>query len=54
MLFPSFTSEIVPLVAVQQKARPLYPLQTAAVRHLTGSVTRTQGLRFAVVSLITN
>ncbi|KAK4255821.1 hypothetical protein QN277_008766 [Acacia crassicarpa] len=41
-------TEIVPLVAVQIKGRSSLP-QTAAVRHLTGSVTRTQGLRFAVV-----
>ncbi|KAI9085975.1 hypothetical protein K1719_032052 [Acacia pycnantha] len=41
-------SEIVPLVAVQRKGRSSLS-QTAAVRHLTGSVTRTQGLRFAVV-----
>ncbi|XP_054811100.1 6,7-dimethyl-8-ribityllumazine synthase, chloroplastic-like [Prosopis cineraria] len=41
-------SEIVPLVAAQRKGRSSL-LQTAAVRHLTGSVTKTQGLRFAVV-----
>ncbi|XP_004504661.1 6,7-dimethyl-8-ribityllumazine synthase, chloroplastic [Cicer arietinum] len=33
---------------VQSKGRLSFS-QTAAVRHLTGSVTRTQGLRFAVV-----
>ncbi|XP_028799994.1 6,7-dimethyl-8-ribityllumazine synthase, chloroplastic [Neltuma alba] len=44
----SHSSGIVPLVAVHRKRRSsLAP--TAAVRHLTGSVTRTQGLRFAVV-----
>ncbi|KAK7281321.1 hypothetical protein RIF29_09191 [Crotalaria pallida] len=41
-------SEIKPRVAVQSKGRSSFA-QTAAVKHLTGSVTRTQGLRFAVV-----
>ncbi|XP_061360495.1 6,7-dimethyl-8-ribityllumazine synthase, chloroplastic [Gastrolobium bilobum] len=41
-------SDIKPQVAVQSKGRSSFS-QTAAVRHLTGSVTRTQGLRFAVV-----
>ncbi|KAK7359594.1 hypothetical protein VNO77_01555 [Canavalia gladiata] len=41
-------SEIKPQLAVQSKGRSSL-LQTAAVRHLTGSVTRTHGLRFAVV-----
>ncbi|KAJ1430485.1 Lumazine/riboflavin synthase, partial [Sesbania bispinosa] len=39
-------SEIKPLV--QSKGRSSFS-QTAAVRHLTGSVTKAQGLRFAVV-----
>ncbi|KAK4256473.1 hypothetical protein QN277_009329 [Acacia crassicarpa] len=46
--FSHGTREIVPLVAVQRKGQSSLS-QTAAVRHLTGSVTRTQGLRFAVV-----
>ncbi|KAL2343612.1 hypothetical protein Fmac_004897 [Flemingia macrophylla] len=41
-------SESKPHVAVQSKGRSSFS-QTAAVRHLTGSVTRTEGLRFAVV-----
>ncbi|XP_019433234.1 PREDICTED: 6,7-dimethyl-8-ribityllumazine synthase, chloroplastic-like isoform X1 [Lupinus angustifolius] len=41
-------SEIKPHVAVQSKGRSSFA-QTAAVKHLTGSVIRTQGLRFAVV-----
>ncbi|TKY59693.1 6,7-dimethyl-8-ribityllumazine synthase [Spatholobus suberectus] len=41
-------SESKPHVAVQSKGRSSFS-QTAAVRHLTGSVTRTHGLRFAVV-----
>ncbi|XP_028804816.1 6,7-dimethyl-8-ribityllumazine synthase, chloroplastic-like isoform X2 [Neltuma alba] len=46
--FSHYTREIMPLVAVQRKGRSsLAP--SAVVRHLTGSVTRTQGLRFAVV-----
>ncbi|RDX79652.1 6,7-dimethyl-8-ribityllumazine synthase, chloroplastic, partial [Mucuna pruriens] len=40
--------EIKPHVAVQSKGRSSFS-QTAAVRHLTGSVTRAHGLRFAVV-----
>ncbi|XP_027346765.1 6,7-dimethyl-8-ribityllumazine synthase, chloroplastic isoform X2 [Abrus precatorius] len=40
--------EIKPHIAVQSKGGSAL-LQTAAVRHLTGSVIRTQGLRFAVV-----
>ncbi|XP_027916372.1 6,7-dimethyl-8-ribityllumazine synthase, chloroplastic [Vigna unguiculata] len=41
-------SEIKPRVAVQSKGGPS-STRTDAVRNLTGSVTRTQGLRFAVV-----
>ena len=47
--FPFSASEIKPHVTIQSKA-PSSSVQTAAVRHLTGSVTKTQGLRFAVVS----
>ncbi|KAK7399818.1 hypothetical protein VNO78_11011 [Psophocarpus tetragonolobus] len=40
--------DIKPHVAVRSKGRSSLS-RTAAVRHLTGSVTRTHGLRFAVV-----
>ncbi|XP_029125846.1 6,7-dimethyl-8-ribityllumazine synthase, chloroplastic isoform X2 [Cajanus cajan] len=40
--------ESKPHVAVKSKGRSSFS-QTAAVRHMTGSVTRTHGLRFAVV-----
>ncbi|MED6172416.1 hypothetical protein PIB30_049819 [Stylosanthes scabra] len=46
--FASSLRDIKPQVAVQRKGRSS-SVQTAAVRHLTGSVTKTQGLRFAVV-----
>ncbi|KAF7836426.1 6,7-dimethyl-8-ribityllumazine synthase, chloroplastic-like isoform X1 [Senna tora] len=46
--FSLSTQGCKPLVAVQRKGRSSL-VQTAAVRHLTGSVTRTEGLRFAVV-----
>ncbi|KAI4338355.1 hypothetical protein L6164_016694 [Bauhinia variegata] len=48
---PSFslsTHEIKPLIVVQGKGRSS-STQTAAVRHLMGSVTKTHGLHFAVV-----
>lgn len=38
-----------PYVAVERDDRSSF-VKTSAVRYLTGSVTRTQGLRFAVVS----
>lgn len=38
-----------PCIAVERKDRSSF-VQTAAVRYLMGSVTKTQGLRFAVVS----
>ncbi|MED6175553.1 hypothetical protein PIB30_079460 [Stylosanthes scabra] len=44
----NFDLDTKPQVAVQRKGRSS-SVQTAAVRHLTGSVTKTQGLRFAVV-----
>ncbi|WVZ22119.1 hypothetical protein V8G54_000663 [Vigna mungo] len=46
--FYHFASEIKPRIAVQRKGGSSLA-QTNAVRNLTGSVTRTQGLRFAVV-----
>ncbi|KAE9603302.1 hypothetical protein Lal_00008295 [Lupinus albus] len=50
---PSFmlsvkASESKPHNSVQSNSRSSFA-QTAAVKHMTGSVTRTQGLRFAVV-----
>ncbi|KAK7368610.1 hypothetical protein VNO80_10638 [Phaseolus coccineus] len=46
--FYHFASEIKPRVAVQSKGGSSLT-RTDAVRNLTGSVTRTSGLRFAVV-----
>ncbi|CAL5204403.1 unnamed protein product [Lathyrus oleraceus] len=46
LLFSSRALDVKPYV--QSKGRSSFS-QTAAVKHLTGSVTRTQGLRFAVV-----
>ncbi|KAL1366393.1 6,7-dimethyl-8-ribityllumazine synthase, chloroplastic isoform X2 [Arachis ipaensis] len=46
--FAGSLRDIKPQVAVRRKGRSS-SVQTAAVRHLTGSVTKTQGLRFAVV-----
>lgn len=48
--FPSLASKIKPHVAVQSKGRSSFA-QTTAVKHLTGSVTRAHGLRFAVVNI---
>lgn len=49
--FPYIALEVKP--HAQSKGRSSFA-QTDAVKHLTGSVTRTEGLRFAIVSMLQN
>lgn len=59
VLFSGWTFHCFPYIALevkphaQSKGRSSFA-QTDAVKHLTGSVTRTEGLRFAIVSMLQN